>query len=80
MNIDQLWTLLLACTVIHYAVLLLWFALFVFARAWMQRLHGRWFSLSPQAFDTVHYAGMGLYKLLIAVFGLVPLIALKLAN
>lgn len=66
-------------TLIHYAVLLLWFGLFVFARTWMQHLHGRWFKLSPEAFDVLHYGGMGLYKLLIAVFSLVPLVALSLA-
>lgn len=78
MNVQQLHEFLLWSTVLHYAILFLWFGVFVMARGGLHRLHGRWFDLSPSAFDAVHYAGMGLYKLLIAVFSLVPLIALTL--
>jgi len=49
---------LLWCTVINYGVLLVWFLVFVFAHDWMFRIHGRWFRLSRDQFDALHYAGL----------------------
>ena len=44
----------------------------------MRRLHGRWFDLSEQTFDAVHYGGMAAYKIAIFVFNIAPLVALYL--
>ena len=46
MTIEVTRNLLLWCTVIDYAVLLVWFLLFVFAHDFMMRVHGRWFHLA----------------------------------
>jgi hypothetical protein len=40
------------------------------------RFHTRWFSLSLQTFDTIHYGGMAIYKLGILLLNLAPLLAL----
>lgn len=66
------------CTLINYGVLVIWFLAFLFARDWMRQLHTRWFSLPAAHFDAIHYAGMGLYKLGIFLFNLVPYIALRI--
>ena len=66
-----LWSL-----IINYVILLWWFGAFVFARGWMYRLHSRWFRISEERFDTIHYAGMAIYKIGILLFNLAPLIAL----
>lgn len=63
---------------INYAVLIWWFLLFLFAHDWMYRLHGRWFKLSVERFDTIHYAAMAFYKLCIFVFNLGPYLALRI--
>lgn len=63
---------------INMAVLLLWFVLFALARDWMYRLHGRWFQISPERFDAIHYGGMALFKMTIMVFNLVPWLVLKI--
>ena len=76
MNIEMLRALLGWCAVINYSVLIVWFVLFVGARDWMHRLHGRWFRLTDEQFDMVHYAGMGLFKLGIFLFNLAPYLAL----
>ncbi len=78
MNIDTAGSILLWCAAINYGVLLCWFLLFVFAHDWMLRLYGRWFRLPATHFDAIHYAGMGLYKLGIILFNLVPYIALRI--
>ena len=71
---------LLWCVGINYGFLLLWFVGFAFAHDWMYRLHSRWFRLSVEPFDTIHYAGMAAYKLAILLLNLVPLLALYLSN
>jgi hypothetical protein len=69
---------LLWCTIINYAILLVWFGLFTLERDWMERMHGRWFRLSAEQFDAIHYGGMAVYKIGILLLNLVPLIALSI--
>lgn len=76
MNVTLVSEFLLWCLVINYIILLWWFAAFVFAHGWMFRLHSRWFRLSEERFDSIHYTGMAIYKIGILLFNLVPYIAL----
>jgi hypothetical protein len=57
---------------INYAFLCLWFVLYAYAKEWMYDLHSNWFELSKERFELYHYAGMGIYKLLIVFFAFVP--------
>jgi hypothetical protein len=68
------------CALINYAVLVIWFLVFLFAHDWMRKLHTRWFRLPAAHFDAIHYAGMGLYKLGIFLFNLVPYVALLIVG
>jgi hypothetical protein len=61
---------------LNYAVLLVWFLVFAYAHEALCQLHGRWFRLSPEAFDAIHYAAMAAYKIAIIVLNLVPYLAL----
>ncbi|MDP9142614.1 MAG: hypothetical protein M3O62_17720 [Pseudomonadota bacterium] len=70
-----LWTLL-----VNYGFLLSWFFAFLFARSWMFRQHGRWFTLTEERFDAIHYAGMAAYKIGILMFNLAPYLALALVE
>ena len=78
MDIRTLKEFFLLCSLINYAILLIWFGAFIFARRGLHDLHSRWFRLSDEAFDVTMYAGMAVYKLMILVFALVPYIALTL--
>ena len=80
MSIDMLRNALLWCAVINYGVLLVWFLFFILAHDWMHRLHGRWFRLSVEQFDALHYAAMGIFKLGIILLNLVPYIALRIVG
>ena len=71
---------LLWCTVINYGVLVVWWLVFLLAHDWMYRLHGRWFHLSMDQFDALHYGGMALFKIGILLFNLVPYIALRIVG
>ena len=79
MTVCEIKSVLIWCVVINYAVLFIWFAAFVFAHDWMYKMHLRWFSLSVETFDAIHYAGLAVYKIGILLFFLVPLIALVVA-
>lgn len=76
MNVPFVSEFLLWCLVINYIILLGWFAAFVFAHGWMFGLHSRWFRLSEDRFDSIHYTGMAIYKIGILLFNLAPYIAL----
>jgi hypothetical protein len=58
MSIEFTRSFLLWCTVINYGILLMWFLVFVLARDWMRRFHGRWSRLSDEQFDAVTAAGL----------------------
>lgn len=76
MNIALVCDILLWCTLINYGVLLVWFLFFMIAHDWMYQFHGRWFRVSVEQFDAIHYAVMAVYKISIILFNLVPYIAL----
>ncbi len=76
MSLDILRHFLQWCTLLNFGILLMWFGGFVFARESIRELHGRWFRLSDEQFDLIHYAGMALFKIGIWLFNLVPLLAL----
>ena len=78
MTIDVIRHFLLWCTVINYGILLVWFLVFVFAHDWMLHLHGRWFHLSPDQFDALHYGGMSVFKVGIMLLNLVPFVVLSM--
>lgn len=76
MTLEQAREFFLWCTILNFGMLMLWAAMFFFARDFIKRVHGRWFRLSDEQFDAIHYAGMAYYKLGIFLFNLMPLIAL----
>jgi hypothetical protein len=78
MNISDTHDFLLYSLIINYVILLLWFGVFVLAHDWIYRLHTRWFNISMQTFDTIHYAGLAIYKIGIILLNLVPLLVLCL--
>ena len=76
MNPDTLKEILLYSLAFNYSILLVWFGMFCFAHDWIYGLHRRWFNLSTQTFDTLHYAGMSVYKIGIILLNIAPLVAL----
>jgi hypothetical protein len=78
MNQDFLSEFLLWCTILNYAILLLWFAAFSLGHEWMFQLHERWFRLTVAQFDALHYGAMAAYKVGIVLLNLVPYIALNI--
>ena len=78
MSIDTLREAMLWSLVINYGVLLIWFAAFTWGHDRLFRLHSRWFQMSRETFDALHYGSMAVYKIGILLLNLVPLVALWL--
>jgi len=80
MTLDTLREVLLWSLVINYGVLLIWFAAFTLAHDRLYRLHHRWFAVSRETFDALHYGGMAVYKIGALLLNLAPLVALWLVT
>jgi hypothetical protein len=78
MNPDSIKELLLYSLAFNYVILLIWFGVFSLGHDWMYRLHSRWFNLSAETFDALHYGSMAVYKIGILMLNIAPLVALWL--
>lgn len=78
MTIEVIRDVLAWCAVINIGLLLWWVLLFTLAHDWTYRYHCKWFKLSVETFDAIHYGGMGLFKLGIFLFNLVPYLVLRI--
>ena len=58
----------------------MWFLFFMLAHDSMHQLHGRWFRLSVEQFDMLHYAGLSIFKIGIILLNLVPYLALRITK
>jgi len=76
MTMNDIKNVLLWCAVLNYAFIFIWFGAFVFAHDWMYGMHSRWFKISVETFDAIHYAGLAVYKIGILLLNLVPFIVL----
>lgn len=78
MTLETIRAALAWCSLINIVLLLWWVLFFTLAHDWMYRMHRRWFNLSVDTFDAVHYAGMALFKVGIFLFNLVPYLSLRI--
>ena len=80
MSFESVRRALLWCALLNYGILVVWFLFFMLAHDWMYLLHSRWFRISVEQFDMLHYAGMSIYKIGILLFNLVPFVALHIVD
>jgi hypothetical protein len=66
--------------VINLGLLLWWFLFFILAHDFVYRIHGKWFKMSLERFNTIHYAGMLFFKICIFLFNIVPYLALRIVG
>lgn len=80
LDLESLRQILLWSLVVNYAILLVWFGVIAFAHDWVYRLHTRWFRLSPETFDALHYGGMAAYKVGVLLLNVAPLVGVLVAG
>jgi hypothetical protein len=80
MTIETLTAVLGWCTLINLG-LLIWWSLFIFfAHDFTYRMHSKWFKIPVEKFDTLHYSLMGIFKMGVIIFNLVPYLALRIVT
>ena len=67
-------------TVINWAWLLFWWFFISVAHHWTYRYHSKWFKITPEEFDVIHYKGMAFFKIGILLFNLAPYSALRIVG
>jgi len=80
MTVDILRSALGWCAVINMGLLLWWFLFLVLAHDWVYRMHSKWYKISTENFDAIHYAGMTFFKIMLFAFNIVPYFALRIAG
>lgn len=79
-DLHALRQILMWSLVVNYVVLLVWFAAIVLAHDRVYRLHTRWFKLSRESFDAIHYGGMAVYKIGTLLLNVAPLVGVLLVT
>lgn len=76
------WELLLKVlgwwSLMNLVLFFLWFVFFTLTHDWIYRTHGKWFNMSVEQFDAIHYTGMTFFKIFILAFNIVPYLALRI--
>jgi len=80
MTIEILRSLFGWCAVINMGLLLWWALVLWLAHDFVYRVHGRWYKLPAERFDTIHYTGMLYFKIGIFMFNIVPYCALRIVG
>jgi hypothetical protein len=68
------------CSVINIGLLLFWLLWFMLGHDFIFRFHQKWFKLSKEQFDAIHYALMGVFKIGIFLFNVIPYFALRIVG
>jgi len=66
------------CTLLNYAILIIWFAVFTLSYDWVYSVHTSWFPMSKENYDVANYVAMAVYKILVLVLNVIPYIALAI--
>jgi len=80
MDIQTLTTFFMWCTIINGAMLVLSTIMFILAPDFVYRVQSKWFPIPKETFNVVFYSFIGLYKIIILVFNVVPYVALLIVG
>ena len=75
MDIQQLTTFFMWCTIINGGLLIFWTIIFMTAPNLVYRTQSKWFPIPRETFNVVMYSFIGLFKILFLVFNVVPYFA-----
>ena len=80
MTIQMLTNFFMWCTILNMGLLLLSFLILAFAGDFVYKMHSRWFPMPRETFNVVLYSFIGIYKLMVFVFNIIPWIALMIVG
>ena len=78
MDIEMLTKFFMGCTILNLGLLALSFFMvaFGFSAEFVYRIHSKWFPMPRDTFNAVLYLLIGIYKVFIFIFNLVPWLVL----
>jgi len=80
MDITTVRAFFMWCTIMNGALLLLSLVICVCAADWVYRMHSKWFPIPREAFNVAIYSFLGLFKIFVLAFNLVPYVALVIVG
>ena len=69
---------LLWSSIINLGLLFISFLAFTLGKDFIYRIHGKWYDIKKDEFNTIIYSGMMFYKICIFFFNVVPYIVLRI--
>ena len=78
MNIETLTSFFMWCSIINLGLFTLWIVCFKCAPDWTYRMQRMWFPISRETYQTVVYAFLASFKIVVLVFNVVPWVALRI--
>ena len=80
MDLETVRAFFMWCTIMNAGLLVLSFVICAFAGDWVYKMHSKWFAIPRETFNVVIYSFIGLFKLFVLVFNLVPYLALLIVG
>ena len=75
---ETLSKVLLRCWIFGFLFVTFWFAMYMLAGEFLYQVHGNWFGMTRHEIDLIFYCGMGLLKIFVITFFLIPWLAIRL--
>ena len=72
MDIEMLTKFFMWCTILNLGLLMLSFLILAFSGDFVYKMHSRWFPMPREAFSRILYSFIGMYKIIVFVFNVVP--------
>ena len=76
-TLDYVARVLIRSFLLGYIFVIIWFLLFLFGFDGLYRMQSHWFEISRTGFHIVNYCGIGLAKLILIVFFLLPYLSIR---
>jgi hypothetical protein len=76
MDIQMLTAFFMWCTIINGGILIVWGLFFMFAPELVYRTQSRFFPIPRESFTVILYCFLGLFKVFVLIFNVVPWVAL----
>jgi len=68
------------CSLINVALMVVMFLILWQGRSWVYKMHSRMFPITESQFNVAIYSFLGVYKLLVYMFNIIPWIALCIVS
>ncbi len=78
MDIETITAFFMWCTIINVGIIAFSFVILAGARGWVYKMHSKCFPIPQDTFNAAIYSFLGLYKILIIIFNLIPYLALSI--